>query len=261
MHFFSPVEKMPLLEVVVAENTAPWVVARIVELGSQMGKTIIVVKDSPGFYVNRALAFYLAEASIMLAEGVAIDYMDDALTGFGWPVGPITLIDEVGLDIGMHVLKTMEAAWPARFKTPPQFKAVSDSGRLGRKNGKGFYTYADGKRGHVDEGIYSLINVRPTRGLAKDILVDRCVLGYINESIYCLDDKVLPSPFEGDIGSVFGVGFPPFLGGPFKYIDMVGPMEIVKRMRALESQYGSRFTPAASLVKLAEAGGRYYPGE
>ena len=261
MHFFSPVEKMPLLEVVVAENTAPWVVARIVELGSQMGKTIIVVKDSPGFYVNRALAFYLAEASIMLAEGVAIDYMDDALTGFGWPVGPISLIDEVGLDIGMHVLKTMEAAWPARFKTPPQFKAVSDSGRLGRKNGKGFYTYTDGKRGHVDEGIYSLINVRPTRGLAKDILVDRCVLGYINESIYCLDDKVLPSPFEGDIGSVFGVGFPPFLGGPFKYIDMVGPMEIVKRMRALESQYGSRFTPAASLVKLAEAGGRYYPGE
>ena len=128
MHFFSPVEKMPLLEVVVAEKTAPWVVARIVELGNQMGKTIIVVKDSPGFYVNRALAFYLAEASMMIGEGVAINHLDDTLTGFGWPVGPITLIDEVGLDVGMHVLKTMEAAWPSRFKTPTQFKPIAESG-------------------------------------------------------------------------------------------------------------------------------------
>jgi 3-hydroxyacyl-CoA dehydrogenase / enoyl-CoA hydratase / 3-hydroxybutyryl-CoA epimerase len=261
MHFFSPVEKMPLLEVVVTEKTAPWAVARIVELGSQMGKTIIIVKDSPGFYVNRALAFYLVEAAMMVAEGLAIDYLDDALTSFGWPVGPITLIDEVGLDIGTHVLKTMESAWPARFKTPAQFKQVSDSGRLGRKNSKGFYLYKDGKRDGVDQQVYSLMNVQPSRNLEREEIINRCVLGYINESILCLEDKVIPSPHEGDIGSVFGVGFPPFLGGPFKYVDVIGPKEIVARMRALEGKYGSRFAPAASLVKLADSGGKYYPEE
>jgi 3-hydroxyacyl-CoA dehydrogenase/enoyl-CoA hydratase/3-hydroxybutyryl-CoA epimerase len=261
MHFFSPVEKMPLLEVVVAEKTAPWAVARIVELGNQMGKTIIIVKDSPGFYVNRALSIYLAEASMMLGEGVAIDYLDDTLTEFGWPVGPITLIDEVGLDIGMHVLKTMEAAWPDRFKTPDQFKPIAESGRLGRKNGKGFYRYENGKRGSVDEEIYSLIKVTPSRSLNRDELIDRCVLGYINESILCLEDKVLPSPYEGDIGSVFGVGFPPFLGGPFKYMDAQGLRNIVERMRRLESKYGSRFKPAKSLVEMAERGDRYFADE
>ncbi len=261
MHFFSPVEKMPLLEVVVAEKTAPWVVARIIELGTQMGKTIIVVKDSPGFYVNRALAFYLAEASMMVAEGVAIDYLDDALTGFGWPVGPITLIDEVGLDIGTHVLKTMEAAWPARFKTPPQFKLISDSGRLGRKNGKGFYIYVDGKREGVDLEVYTLMSIEPKRSMDKQEMINRCVLGYINESLLCLEDGVLPSPYEGDIGSVFGVGFPPFLGGPFKYIDLIGAKEIVARMQALAAKYGKRFTPAASLIKMADSGGKYYPDE
>lgn len=261
MHFFSPVEKMPLLEVVVAEKTAPWAVARIVELGNQMGKTIIVVKDSPGFYVNRALSFYLAEASMMLGEGVAIDYLDETLTGFGWPVGPITLIDEVGLDVGMHVLKTMEAAWPKRFKTPEQFKPIAESGRLGRKNGKGFYRYSEGKRTGVDEDIYSLIRVTPSRSLAKDEIIDRCVLGYINESILCLEDKVIPSPFEGDIGSVFGVGFPPFLGGPFKYMDAQGLRSIVDRMRRLEDKYGSRFTPAKSLIDMAERGEKYFKDE
>jgi 3-hydroxyacyl-CoA dehydrogenase/enoyl-CoA hydratase/3-hydroxybutyryl-CoA epimerase len=261
MHFFSPVEKMPLLEVVVAESSAPWAVARIVELGNQMGKTIIVVKDSPGFYVNRALSFYLAEAAQMLSEGVAIDYLDETLTAFGWPVGPITLIDEVGIDIGMHVLKTMEDAWPKRFKTPAQFKPIADSGRLGRKNGRGFYRYADGKRVGVDEEIYALTKVNPTKSLAKEEIIDRCVLGYINESILCLEDHVIPSAYEGDIGSVFGVGFPPFLGGPFKYMDAEGLRNIVDRMRKLEGKYGDRFTPARSLVEKAERGERYFPDE
>lgn len=262
MHFFSPVEKMPLLEVVVAEGTAPWVVARIVELGNQMGKTIIVVKDSPGFYVNRALAFYLAEAAMMIGEGIAIDELDDALTKFGWPVGPITLIDEVGLDIGMHVLKTMENAWPNRFKTPTQFKPISDSGRLGRKSGKGFYRYKDGKKEGVDPEIYSIINVKPSNtSISREEIIDRCVLGYINESVLCLEDKVIPSPYEGDVGSVFGVGFPPFLGGPFKYMDTIGLRKIVDRMRVLESKYGSRFTPAQTLVKMAESGQVFYPSK
>lgn len=261
MHFFSPVEKMPLLEVVVAEKTAPWVVSRAVELGQQMGKTIIVVKDSPGFYVNRALAFYLAEAAMMLGEGVGIDFLDDTLTKFGWPVGPITLIDEVGLDIGMHVLKTMESAWPSRFKTPTWFKSIADSGRLGRKNGKGFYLYKDGKRLGVDPEIYKLIGKDPSNTISRDDIRDRCVLGYVNESMLCLEDCVIPSAYEGDIGSVFGVGFPPFWGGPFKYVDLCGPSDILGRMNKLRDKFGDRFTPPKSFVKLAQNGDCYFPVE
>jgi 3-hydroxyacyl-CoA dehydrogenase/enoyl-CoA hydratase/3-hydroxybutyryl-CoA epimerase len=198
----------------------------------------------------------------MIGEGVAINHLDDALTGFGWPVGPITLIDEVGLDVGMHVLKTMEAAWPSRFKTPTQFKPIAESGRLGRKNGKGFYLYTEGKRGAVDEEIYSLINVKPTiSSMTREQIIDRCVLGYINESVLCLEDKVIPTPYEGDVGSVFGVGFPPFLGGPFKYVDSQGLRDIVDRMRLLELKYGSRFAPAKTLLKMAELGEKFYPNE
>jgi 3-hydroxyacyl-CoA dehydrogenase/enoyl-CoA hydratase/3-hydroxybutyryl-CoA epimerase len=261
MHFFSPVEKMPLLEVVIAEKTAPWVVARIVELGQQMGKTIITVKDSPGFYVNRALAFYLAEAATMVGEGLAIDYLDETLADFGWPVGPMNLIDEVGLDIGMHVLKTMENAWPDRFKTPPQFSAIAASGRLGRKNGKGFYLYPNGKRGSVDHEIYALIKTSPRRDLPKDEMIDRCVLGYINESLLCLEEGVIPSPNEGDIGSVFGVGFPPFRGGPFKYIDQCGAAHVLDRMKKLQSNYGPRFTPAKTLEQMASSGKKFFEAE
>lgn len=261
MHFFSPVEKMPLLEVVVAPKTAPWAVARIVELGQQMGKTIIVVKDSPGFYVNRALAFYLAEAAMMVGEGVAIDDLDRLLVKFGWPVGPITLIDEVGLDIGMHVLKTMEAAWPNRFKIPSWFGAVAGDGRLGRKSGKGFYLYNNGKRGDVDPEVYKLIGAKPSHSLSDAEIVKRCVLGYVNESMLCLEDGVIPTPFEGDVGSVFGVGFPPFLGGPFKYVDVSGPQQILTEMRELESKFGSRFAPPKSFVKLAEGAQLYFPEE
>jgi 3-hydroxyacyl-CoA dehydrogenase/enoyl-CoA hydratase/3-hydroxybutyryl-CoA epimerase len=261
MHFFSPVEKMPLLEVVVAKKTAPWAVARIVELGQQMGKTIIVVKDSPGFYVNRALAFYLAEAAMMVGEGIPIDRIDQLLVGFGWPVGPITLIDEVGIDIGMHVLKTMEAAWPERFKMPTWFSTVAGGGRLGRKSGKGFYLYENGKRGEVDPEIYKLIGAQTAKSISDEEIVDRCVLGYVNESMLCLEDDVIPSPYEGDVGSVFGVGFPPFLGGPFKYVDLCGPKEFLIRMRKLEEKFGQRFAPPKAFVQLADHDHYYFPEE
>jgi 3-hydroxyacyl-CoA dehydrogenase/enoyl-CoA hydratase/3-hydroxybutyryl-CoA epimerase len=261
MHFFSPVEKMPLLEVVVAEKTAPWAVARAAAVGAQLGKTVIIVKDSPGFYVNRALAFYLVEAAIMVGEGVAIDYLDETLVNFGWPVGPINLIDEVGIDIGMHVLKTMESAWPQRFKVPSQFASIAASGRLGRKNGKGFYLYPEGKKGAVDAEIYSIIQTKPRRDLAQDEMIDRCVLGYINESMLCLEDGVIASPNEGDIGSVFGVGFPPFLGGPFKYIDSCGPTNILDRMRKLQARYGDRFVPAKTLETMAASNKKFFASE
>jgi len=230
-------------------------------VGQKMGKTIIVVKDSPGFYVNRALAFYLAEAAMMVGEGVPIDHLDRLLVNFGWPVGPMTLIDEVGLDVGMHVLKTMEAAWPERFKLPAWLSAIASSGRLGRKNGRGFYQYINGKRGEVDTEIYKLISSENSKTISDDDIVDRCVLGYVNESMLCLDDKVIPSPYEGDVGSVFGVGFPPFLGGPFKYVDICGPKTVLTRMKALQEKFGERFKAPESFVSLVERESFYFPEE
>jgi 3-hydroxyacyl-CoA dehydrogenase / enoyl-CoA hydratase / 3-hydroxybutyryl-CoA epimerase len=261
MHFFSPVEKMPLLEIVVTPKTAPWATARAIDVGNQMGKTIIVVKDSPGFYTTRVLAFYLAEAAIMLGEGVAIDWLDQVLMDFGWPVGPITLIDEVGIDVGMHVMETMAKAWPERFSTPPQFIPIKESGRLGRKNAKGFYKYAEGKKDGVDDGIYALLKIQPSRAQDPQEIIDRTVLGYVNESIRCLEEGVLPSAFEGDIGSVFGLGFPPFLGGPFKYCDHLGAKVVCDRLSQLESKYGKRFAPCSLLKEMAQKGTKFFPTE
>ncbi|MCX6117498.1 MAG: 3-hydroxyacyl-CoA dehydrogenase NAD-binding domain-containing protein [Proteobacteria bacterium] len=261
MHFFSPVEKMPLLEIVVTEKTAPWATARAIDLGNQMGKTIIVVKDSPGFYTTRVLAFYLAESAIILGSGTSIEYIDKVLMDFGWPVGPITLIDEVGIDVGMHVMDTMAKAWPERFSTPPQFIPIKESGRLGRKNSKGFYKYEEGKKAGVDEGIYQLLKLSPSTAISKQEIIDRCVLGYINESARCLEENILPSAFDGDVGSVFGLGFPPFRGGPFKYVDTIGAKKVVDTLKDLESKHGKRFKPCDLLISMADSGKKFFPEE
>ena len=261
MHFFSPVEKMPLLEIVTTEKTAPWATARAIELGNQMGKTLIVVKDSPGFYTTRVLAFYLAEAALMICDGMPIEQVDRALTGFGWPVGPITLIDEVGLDVAAHVMETMEKAWPKRFTKPKSFKAIADDGRLGRKNGKGFYKYENGKKGEADNSVYGLMKVAEAPSAPREEVIDRCVLGYVNESLRCLEEGIIPSGYEGDIGSVFGLGFPPFLGGPFKYVDLIGAPVVLKKLEELTKKFGSRFEPCDLLKKMATKSERFFPEE
>lgn len=261
MHFFSPVEKMPLLEIIVTDKTADWATARAFELGQTMGKQIIVVNDSPGFYTTRALAFFLAEAALMLAEGASIESIDSALTSFGFPVGPITLMDEVGIDVGAHVLDTMKTAFSDRVEMPPGLDQIQESGRLGRKNGKGFYQYQNGKKGAPDASIYSLLENRGQRSLSEDEIVDRCALVFINESVRCLEEGVLRSAYDGDIGAVFGLGFPPFWGGPFKYVDHIGANVIVDRLNALHDKCGKRFEPCEYLQKLASENGKFFPNE
>jgi 3-hydroxyacyl-CoA dehydrogenase/enoyl-CoA hydratase/3-hydroxybutyryl-CoA epimerase len=262
MHFFSPVEKMPLLEVIVTEKTAPWVADRVVEIGQDMGKQVIVVKDGPGFYTTRALSFYLNEGASILMDGAPIDMIDDALTDFGFPVGPMTLIDEVGIDVGMHVLETMQSAFPHRVEPPRGLAPVADSGRLGRKNDKGFYLYESGKKGKPDPSIYGLVGVEPnTEKFTAEEIVDRCLLQFVNESVRCLEEGILATPHDGDVGAVFGLGFPPFLGGPFKYIDTMSAIEIVNRLRALEDKYGKRFTPANMLIEYAAENRLFFPEE
>ncbi len=261
MHFFSPVEKMPLLEIVVTPQTAPWAIDRAFRLGVKMGKQIIVVKDSPGFYTTRALAFFLAEAALILEEGANIEEIDQALTDFGFPVGPITLMDEVGIDVGIHVLDSMRDAFGDRIQTPAGLGAIERSGRLGRKNGKGFFVYAEGQKGDPDETVYQLMGERTYTFIPAEDIVQRCVLAFVNETVRCLEEGILASAYDGDIGAVFGLGFPPFLGGPLKYIDAEGPEKIMHQLRTLEEKHGARFAPAQLLKKMVERQEKFFPDE
>lgn len=262
MHFFSPVEKMPLLEVIKTEKSAGWAVGRAADLGQKMGKQVIIVNDGPGFYTTRALAFFLAEAIEILQEGCPIEEIDKALVEFGFPVGPATLIDEVGIDVGLHVLETMSDAFPDRISLSDKIKKLVDEGYLGRKNGKGLYKYEDGKKAGVNEKIYEFFGVKPSKSKVKsDEIVDRILLVFVNESVRCLDEKILAHPHDGDVGAVFGLGFPPFWGGPFKYIDLVGAKTVVSSLSQLEEKFGARFAPANSLAEQAKTSKKYFANE
>ncbi len=261
MHFFSPVQKMPLLEVIATRRTAPEVIATTVAFGRKLGKTVIVVNDAPGFYVNRILAPYINEAGRMLDEGVAIEAIDRAMLDFGFPVGPITLLDEVGLDIAGKSGAIMAKAFGNRLQPSASLGQVLASGRLGRKSKKGFYLYdASGKKGGVDESVYSLLPTgRRRTELAKEEIQRRCSLAMVNEAARCLEEHTVRSPRDGDIGAVFGIGFPPFRGGPFRHVDAVGAAEIVRQLAALNAEHHGRFDPCALLVQMAREGQRFYP--
>ena len=260
MHFFSPVEKMPLLEIIATDKTADWAVGRAAQFGKTLGKQVIVVGDGPGFYTTRILAFFLNEAAKILVEGVSIERIDRALVKFGFPVGPITLIDEVGIDVGIHVLETMAEAFSPRIAIPKGFAELGDSGRLGRKNSKGFYLYENDKKTVPDESIYKMFGDRPSRSdLKEQDIVDRCVLLFVNEAIRCLEEQLLRSPFDGDIGAVFGLGFPPFLGGPFHYVDLKGADQIVTRLEDLADRYGPRFDPSPMLRQMSQDQQKFFP--
>jgi 3-hydroxyacyl-CoA dehydrogenase/enoyl-CoA hydratase/3-hydroxybutyryl-CoA epimerase len=261
MHFFSPVQKMPLLEVIVTPRTAAEVIATTVALGRKLGKTVIVVNDAPGFYVNRILAPYINEAGRMLDEGVAIEAIDTAMLDFGFPVGPITLLDEVGLDIAGKSGAIMSKAFGDRLKPSASLGQVLASGRLGRKSKKGFYLYDEnGKKGGVDESVYALLSTGAKRTeLSSDDIRHRCSLAMINEAARCLEEHIIRQPRDGDVGAVFGIGFPPFRGGPFRYIDSIGAAEIVRQLEALNAQHPGRFVPCALLVSMARDGKRFYP--
>lgn len=261
MHFFSPVHKMPLLEVIVTPQTSDETTATVVAYGRQLGKTVIVVRDGAGFYVNRMLAPYLNEAGWLLDGGARIDAVDAALMRFGFPVGPLTLLDEVGLDIAGKSGPILAAAFGDRMAPPPAMSQVIASGRLGRKAKRGFYRYdAKGERQGADDGVYAMTasgSVR--RDMDAADMEQRCVLAMCNEAVRCLEDGIIRSPRDGDIGAIFGIGFPPFLGGPFRYLDTLGAAQAVRQLEALDARFPGRFIPAARLVELAQRGGRFYP--
>jgi 3-hydroxyacyl-CoA dehydrogenase/enoyl-CoA hydratase/3-hydroxybutyryl-CoA epimerase len=249
MHYFSPVQKMPLLEVIVTPRTADEVAATAVAVGKKQGKTVIVVGDGPGFYTSRILAPYMNEAAHLLVEGAAIDEVDRALLDFGFPVGPFTLLDEVGIDVGEKVGKILHQAFGDRLSAPDALGKAVAAGRLGRKNGKGFYTYGQGKK-RVDETVYDLIpGGRARKAMDRKEMGERVALQMVNEAIRCLGEGILRSPRDGDVGAVFGLGFPPFRGGPFRYADSVGTRRLLESLERHRDRFGARFEPAPLLVE------------
>jgi 3-hydroxyacyl-CoA dehydrogenase/enoyl-CoA hydratase/3-hydroxybutyryl-CoA epimerase len=263
MHYFSPAHKMPLLELVITDLTAAKVVASAVEFGKRQGKTVIVVRDGAGFYSSRILGPYLNEASFLLAEGVSIEQIDAALVAWGFPLGPVALLDEVGIDVGAKVGHVLHEAFAPRMPLPPGIDALLKDERFGKKNQRGFYSYAGNEKGprKVDASVYSLLGVEPRRTLPKDDIAQRCALQMINEAAYCFGEGILRSARDGDVGAIFGLGFPPFRGGPFHYVDAVGAADIVRRLENFVSLLGPRFAPAPVLLAMATMGGTFYgPG-
>jgi 3-hydroxyacyl-CoA dehydrogenase/enoyl-CoA hydratase/3-hydroxybutyryl-CoA epimerase len=265
MHYFSPVPKMPLLEIVVTDKTADWVTATCYDLGVRQGKTNIVVKDGPGFYTTRILAPFFNEALLMLGEGADALQIDKVMRKFGYPVGPITLLDEVGIDVGAHVMTgdlikyfmLREGAVAAGDNIVKMNKA----GFSGRKNKKGFYLYDEkGKKIHnkINPEAYSFFGGATRKQFSDEEIANRCALAMVNEAALCLQEGIIANPLDGDIGAIFGIGFPPFLGGPFRYCDTQSTANIVKALEALATQHTARFKPAQVLVDYAKEGKRFY---
>jgi 3-hydroxyacyl-CoA dehydrogenase/enoyl-CoA hydratase/3-hydroxybutyryl-CoA epimerase len=258
MHFFSPVHKMPLLEVVVTPRSSPGALATAVAFGRRIGKHVIVVRDGPGFYTSRALAAYVNEASWLLEEGADVEGMDRALTAFGFPVGPLTLLDEVGIDVGAKVAKVMQQHFGDRMAPPPSMARLLADGRQGRKNRRGFYTY-DGRRKRVDASVYGLLPGGARRQTGDPgALQERLVFAFLNESALCLQEGILRSPRDGDVGAIFGLGFPPFLGGPFRYLDHLGARFALETLERLRKRHGERFQPAPILADMAREGRSFH---
>ncbi|HEX7673848.1 MAG TPA: 3-hydroxyacyl-CoA dehydrogenase NAD-binding domain-containing protein [Bdellovibrio sp.] len=263
MHFFNPVNKMPLVEVIRGEKTSDETIATIYELTKKMGKMPVVVKDGPGFLVNRLLLPYMAEAAFLLQEGMDIAVVDKAyVKEFGMPMGPFELMDEVGLDVCLKVLKIFKKAFGDRIELAPCMEALGNSGRLGKKNGKGFYTYTeDGKRGEVDQTVYAALGLGGrTNPYDSKECIERGVFAMVNEcSLALLEDHIVEIPQEVDLAMIMGTGFPPFRGGLLKYADSLGTQYIADQLATYAaSRKAARLKPATPLTNLAKNNSKFY---
>ncbi len=258
MHFFSPVEKMPLLEVIPTDRTSAETIVTAVDFGRKLGKTVIVVRDHPGFWVNRILSPYLNEAGHLLAEGTPIEAIDRTMTRWGFPVGPIALLDEVGLDVAAKAGAVMHEAFGERLKPSEVVAKMIADQRLGRKNGRGFYHYHQGHKTGVDEKVYDLLGIRPQEKHSPATIEQRLVYIMLNEAAMTAGEGVVRSPRDGDIGAIFGIGYPPFRGGPLRVIDDLGAANVGHTLKELASAYGDRFLPCEALVRMADEGKRFY---
>lgn len=265
MHFFNPVHRMPLVEVIRGEKTSDTAIATTVALAQKMGKTPIVVNDCPGFLVNRVLFPYFGAFDLLVKEGADFVSIDKTMEKFGWPMGPAYLLDVVGMDTGVHAAKVMAEGFPDRMK--PDYKGATqlmfEHERLGQKNGVGFYQYETDKRGKpkkiADSTTYELLNLVQTdhQEFDEQEVIDRMMIAFCNETVRCLEDDIVASPAEADMAMIMGVGFPPFRGGPCRYIDQIGVANYV----ALCDKYaylGKAYEAPAKLRDMAQNGETFY---
>lgn len=259
MHYFSPVTKMPLLEIIKTNKTSEQAIATCYEIGKRQGKTCIVVNDAPGFYVNRILCPYLLEALILIEEGVRIEQIDKALKNLGMPVGPVALLDEVGIDVGVHVMSgNMTDLIKDRdgIKLNYSMPKMLEDGLSGRKSKKGFYNYVKKKgkvkKGKVNEGVYKYFDSPVAKKINDKEITERCILILLNEAVWALEEGIIENITDGDIGGVFGIGFLPWSGGPFSYMNQIGISNIVDKMKHYQNLYGNKFQPRPMLIKMVE---------
>jgi len=266
MHYFSPVDKMMLLEIIPGEKTSDDTLAAASKVGIKQGKLVVVVKECPGFFANRCLGPLMAEIGRILQEGKSFDEVDKLTKNFGFPVGLVTLFDEVGIDVGGTVGKYLQDSYGKRMSggDPAAFDKMIESGFLGKKTSKGFYTYdKKNKRSGVNADAVSVLNgfkIEPKDPslMSTENLQLRVLLRFTNEAVLTLQEGIIASATDGDIASVFGVGYPARFGGPFKYVDTVGAKTVVENMNKFKAVYGEAFEPCDLLKEMAENGKKFY---
>ena len=255
MHFFNPVHKMPLVEIIAGEKTSDETIATVVALAKRLGKTPIKVKESAGFLVNRVLLPYLMESVRMFEEGTSVKKIDQLLLKFGMPMGAFTLIDTVGVDVGEKVANILHNAYGERMFTTPLMTKMLEKGWLGAKSKKGFYDYSS-KKPKLNSEVNSLQYGRVE--LDDKVILDRAILTMINEASRCLEEKVVDNARYLDMAMVMGTGFPAFRGGLMRYTDSLGIRNVVERLNDFSTRYGDRFAPSELLVRMAEEGELFY---
>lgn len=251
MHFFNPVPKMPLVEVIVGEKTAPETVATVAALAARIGKMPLVVQECAGFLVNRILMPYLNEAVLLMEQGATIGHVDRVLGAFGMPMGAFRLIDEIGMDVCNHVAAVLHAAYGERMAPAGTMHRLLEAGRLGRKAHKGFYLYEDGQAGAEDPATYAFAGERGADGLADEEILDRCLLAMVAEAGRILDEGIVEDAQALDAGMVFGTGFPAFRGGLMRYVEERGVGQVLAVLDKLTERHGERFQPNDWLRRFA----------
>ena len=259
LHFFNPVQRMQLVEIIRACQTSPEILQRTVKFAQQIGKLPVVVKDSPGFLVNRILMPYLVEAGNLFENGASIESLDGAMLDFGMPMGPMRLMDEVGLDVSLHVAKTLAANFSDRMKIPDCLPKMVAAGLLGRTSGRGFFLHGKSEEVKLNPQVSTFVSGENAHAVSREKLQERMVLLMVNEAARCLEEQIVEGPAEVDFGMIMGTGFAPFRGGPLRYVDLLGADKIVKAMENLADHGAPHFEPNNLMNAMAAEGGKFYP--